>query len=154
MDFSPAANLKIARCIAAEELICMRESRITGVREYVPPSLLDPRALVAALNSSTAVSVPRAHGPIQGWIYYCSKEDSKKLLGSQDDTPPGRVASGPKTRVDWKWVVAREVIRRLMPDKKFPTTKEMLDYCGTNIRYVPDASDMRKLLKELKEKKD
>ena len=39
-----------------------------------------------------------------------------------------------------------------MAGKKFPTVKEMLDFCSGKIRYAPDPSDMRKHLKYLREK--
>jgi hypothetical protein len=155
VDFSPTANLELAHYIATEALFCMRESRASPwEREYVPALLLQsPQSLIAALSSSNAVSLPKARGPIHGWTYYCSKEDSKKFFGSQEEIPPGQISSGRKAKGDWKWVVAREVIQRLMAGNKFPTAKEMLKFCSTRIRHAPDASDMRKHLNELKEKK-
>jgi hypothetical protein len=156
VDFSPTANLKLAHVLATEDVICMRESRINPQeREYVSGSIFrSPATLISALSSSSAVSLPKATGPIQGWTYYVSKADFNKLLGPQEEIPPGQISTGRRAKGDWKWVVAREVIQRLMTGKKFPTAKEMLDFCSSKIRYAPDASDMRKHLKELKEKKN
>jgi hypothetical protein len=154
VDFSPTATVKLTHQLATEDMFSMRESRTNPkMRQDLSGSFYrSPATLISALRSSNAVSLRKATGPIDGWTYYGSKADSKKLLGAPEEIPTRQISTGRKAKGDWKWVVAHEIIQRLSPGKKFPTTNEMLDFCSEKIRNPPDASDMRKHLKYLREK--
>ena len=154
MDFSPTANRKLFDQIKAEELSLMRISITdSNKREHLEPSFCQsPATLIAALSSSSAVSRTKAPGPIHGWTYYVSRREFEKYLGRLE--PLEEISTGRKAKGNWKWRVACEIIQRLLAGKKFPTAKEMLDFCSDKIRHAPDPSDMRKHLNYLRGKKN
>lgn len=161
VDFSPAANNRMSRAMATEMLPCMRENIATGEREYMKGSFWkSPQTVVDAIRSSNAVSRAKSPGPVFGWMYYVGKLRFNEILKPLEEISAGERATGEETpagrkaKGDWKSVVTREVIQRLEAGKKFPTRKDMLDFCSTKIRHAPDPSDMGKHLKDLQGKKN
>ncbi len=163
--FSPLASRHLMEGLKSGKLRCMRESRTNpSEREPVSSSFwqtlnihVEPDLRLIQIQRGRSIQrvTPRDLGQIYDWAYYVWKPDFDKLWPSTaaDQTlteTSVRRRPGKAPKYDWPLNVAREVIRRIESGEKHPTAPAMIRHCKETIRYEPDDSDMRKLLKFLR----
>lgn len=157
--YSDLATPDLIEALERETLISMRRNMATGEREELPGSfwlgrrirIVDETFQIYAGQETP--QVPRLRVP---WEFYVWRPNVDTLWltaqGAKTEQNVSRAERpGPATTHDWKMLVAREVIRRLMTGLKFPRAPEMGKFCKGAIGYEPDDSDIRKHLRFLRE---
>jgi hypothetical protein len=88
---------------------------------------------------------------------YPATTPSERRADDKQPTPPLRSKPGPRTRTPtpetaeaWPLHIARELIRRTLAGRKWPTGSSMLQFCENNWDWQPDIRQMQKLLKFLR----
>ena len=75
---------------------------------------------------------------------------SGERQGEPPPAPPERRPPGPRPSKGWKDFVTRDVIKRLLAGKKFPTAPTMIKACIKELEIDPDDADMRRHLRWLR----
>ena len=160
-QLSPIASFDLIEGLQSEKLRCMRRSLINpSERKRLSASFwqglrIDVEVDCIRFLPSVPIQALRDFREIHLWAYYVWEPDIDKLRPSAATDPKLTETSsggppGPTPRHDWKLHVTHEVVRILESGRKYPTPREMIEFCHKKFKHRPDASDMRKHLKLLR----
>ncbi|PSO25116.1 hypothetical protein [Bradyrhizobium sp. MOS002] len=155
--YADLATPQIVEALVSEKLHSMRRNMATGECEGLSGPFWRGRDIII-IDHQFQIT-PRGPRPGVHWETFVWKPDVDRLwpaaqteqeAQTEKNVWTRREPPGPAPTRDWKMLVAREVIRRLMVGLKFPRAPEMRKFCKSTVGYEPDDSDIRKHLKILR----
>jgi hypothetical protein len=166
---NPHAAAKALTSAMANGVPAMRESLTTGERELVPSSHWQDHELIAEWPRPDGVAVFARepvidHGimrtmgaPVRDFVYFVWRPALAKrwsaafpaAAAGADDKPQRRRPPGPPPEMEWRTLVAREIIRRMRAGEPMPKAPKMCEFCQKHSIEEPSLRTMQGYLRAL-----
>jgi hypothetical protein len=140
-----------------DKLVSSKRRHLSDLRhELVPDNYwgyFGPHEVSTDSEGRPFVRESLSERPISDWVFYVWQPDLDKLLGvgsrTEDGAALARNQRGKKPTKNWKVYVAAELLRAIAAGEGKPTAKKLAEFCQGKTGYLPDDSDVYKLVRNL-----